>query len=178
MCKRNDFTDLKSLGRSMVDPASLCLFRERQFGSRREWKRQSSEVIAFSNTVTLALTNKNDMVQGNRPRANRSALADGCWDGVKHPAPPPAPSHFISCLFSLMGCSFSLSLVWFFFFFCGSSPIFLTTLFLHSTWILSTLPPRSCFSWSPSYNFPYHCVFLPICHNKLPLLGNGLTRKW
>lgn len=65
----------------------------------KEWKKTELKTIVFCNTVTLALTNKHDTVVGSSPRANHSTLTDGCWDGIKHPA-PNRPSRFLACSFS------------------------------------------------------------------------------
>lgn len=102
----------------MADLASLCLFRGRDNLGQQESEKDRVILFCDCDTVTLALTNKTDMVVGSRPRANLSTLADGCWDGIKHPAPItlfPFPS-----LFFLKGCSFSLSHL----ILCGSVPIF------------------------------------------------------
>lgn len=77
-----------------MDNTSLCHFRKGTSSSTTIWvseraKKTELKVMVFCNTVTLALTNKHDTVVGSSPRANHSTLTDGCWDGIKHPAPLP-----------------------------------------------------------------------------------------
>lgn len=173
----------------VVDTTWLC-FRKGTSSCTTIWvsewvKKTQLRVMVFCNTVTLALTNKHDTVVGSSSRANRSTLTDGCWDGIKHPAPNPR-SRFLACFCSeatpfLPGLSHPL-LFYTNFFICfllhaavNIYPILiLSALFYHPTtqsdspFFLFSLIPRSC---------PFAHYFTPSANTASSSSGDGLTRK-